>query len=336
MLAALLLVLAGASTGFDAGAQEPEAGASAQVTKANQDLARSVAVTGREAFNAGDYETALALFRRAYTLFPAPTVVLYEARSLEKMGRLLEALEAYGRTTQIAVDSGAPAQFAEAVTAAREEARELATRVPTLTLQVQGVSGHDPNLKLEINGRAIGAAQLGQALNLDPGTYRVLGSVSPDQRDERQAVLVKGSNITVVLDLVAPVAKAPIPDENDAMAVSMDTSSSGVSPLVYVAGAVGIVGVGAGVVTGVVASSKHSKAETQCPDMLCQPGSPGVANVNSFRTLRMVSTVSYGVGAVGIAAGVVLWLTADSSPETDTAALEPWFTNDTAGVRGSF
>ena len=29
--------------------------------------ARSVAVTGREAFNAGDYETALALFRRRPT-----------------------------------------------------------------------------------------------------------------------------------------------------------------------------------------------------------------------------------------------------------------------------
>src|SRR5438105_2006015 len=70
---------------------------------ASLDLARSVAVTGREAFNAGDYETALALFRRAYTLYPAPTVVLYEARTLEKMGLLLEAVDAYVRTTQIAV-----------------------------------------------------------------------------------------------------------------------------------------------------------------------------------------------------------------------------------------
>src|ERR1044071_4652236 len=66
---------------------------------ANLDVARSVAVSGREAFNAGDYETALSMFRKAYELFPAPTVVLYEARTLEKMGLLIEAVEAFARTT---------------------------------------------------------------------------------------------------------------------------------------------------------------------------------------------------------------------------------------------
>lgn len=97
---------------------------------ANLDLARSVAVTGREAFNAGDYETALSLFRRAYGLFPAPTVVLYEARTLERMGLWVEALDAFERTTSTPIPSGSPAQFAEAIGAAREEGEicELACR----------------------------------------------------------------------------------------------------------------------------------------------------------------------------------------------------------------
>ena len=43
-----------------------------------------MAISGREAFNAGDYETALSLFRKAYELYPAPTVVLYEARGWQR------------------------------------------------------------------------------------------------------------------------------------------------------------------------------------------------------------------------------------------------------------
>ena len=95
--------------------------ASPPSNSANLDVARSVAVSGREAFNAGDYETALSLFRKAYELFPAPTVVLYEARTLEKMGLLIEAVDAFGRTTRTPVPAGAPAQFAEAIAAARSE-----------------------------------------------------------------------------------------------------------------------------------------------------------------------------------------------------------------------
>src|SRR5687767_13943294 len=76
------LALAGMLTVVEAGAEVASARPAPSGRNANLDLARSVAVTGREAFQAGDYETALALFRRAYTLFPAPTVVLYEARSL--------------------------------------------------------------------------------------------------------------------------------------------------------------------------------------------------------------------------------------------------------------
>ena len=327
------LTLAGMLTVVDAGAEVTPTDS----TASGRDLARSVAVTGREAFYAGDYETALALFRRAYTLFPAPTVVLYEARSLEKLGFWLEALEAYVRTTQMPVD-GAPAQFSEAVAAAREEARDLRSRIPTLTLKVDGVSGHDPSLELSINGRAIGAAQLGQAQSLNPGVYQVSGSVSPDRRDESKVVLEKGQNLTVVLALAAPSLTPPPPGGSNADGSLVDYSDASSRPtpwLAYAAGGVGVAGVGTGLVTGLMATSKHSEAETACgEDRICPPGTEAV---NAFRTLRLISTVSYGIGAAGIAAGVVLWLTAsDGDESTQVGAIEPWGTGNTAGIRGTF
>lgn len=303
-----------------------------ETSAANQDLARSVAITGREAFNAGDYETAATLFRRAYALFPAPTVVLYEARSLEKLGRWIEALEAYQRTTQMPIDAASPAQFAEAVDAARAEGQELRAHIPLLTVQVTGASVNDPNLRVEINGRAIGAAQLGHALSLNPGTYRIAGSLSAERRAEASTVLEKGTRATIVLDLAPPELQAPGPLDTPAEA----HSSSRVPVLAYVAGGIGVAGMAGGVVSGLVSSAQHSRAEDECgSDHQCDTAS-GTDAVNAFRTWRTVSTVSYGIGVAGLAAGVLLWLTHDGSPAPEQAALEPWVGPSTAGVRGTF
>jgi len=308
---------------------------------ASLDLARSVAVTGREAFNAGDYETALALFRRAYTLYPAPTVVLYEARTLDKMGLLLEAVEAYVRTTQIAVPSDAPGQFAEAIAAARQEERALRARIPTLTLRVAGVSANDPTLKVSINGRAIGAAQLGQAQRLNPGTYRITGSISGDRSDTAEVVLRESQKAQVALQLTAPSLGPPPPVLIRPASATSDTqlagSANSLRLAAYISGGVGLVGLGGGVVTGLMATKKHSEAEGECQDHRCAAGSDGPGMVEDFKSMRTLSTVFYGVGAAGIAAGVVFWLIApDASEASQAQAFAPWSDARTLGVQGAF
>ena len=340
-------IVAGAAAGWlvASGAQaaeptaEPPAG---ENPNANLDLARSVAVTGREAFNAGDYETALALFRRAFTLYPAPTVVLYEARTLEKMGLLLEAAEAYVRTTQTQVPSDAPGQFAEAIAAARQEERALRARIPTLTLRVDGVSANDPNLEVSINGRAIGAAQLGQAQRLNPGTYRIKGSIGGDRADIAEVVLSEGQKASVALNLAAPSLSPPPPTviHPAPTTVNDDRPTSPGDSLrlaAYISGGVGLVGLGGGIVTGMMAVKKHSQAEAKCPDSKCDSNDTGPSLVKDFHTMRTVSTVFYGVGAAGLAAGVVFWLVAPSaSGAVQAQGIQPWIDARTLGVQGSF
>lgn len=332
-----LIALLGAAS---AQAADPAADAPASTDNPNAslDLARSVAVTGREAFNAGDYETALALFRRAYTLYPAPTVVLYEARTLDKMGLMLEAVEAYMRTTQIAVSSDAPEQFAEAVAAARQEERALRARVPTLTLRVDGVSSNDPNLKISVNGRAIGAAQIGQAQRLNPGTYRISGSISAERSDQANLVLSESQNAAVVLHLAAPSPTPPPPvishgvEPLDEAAFSQNSMRT----YAYVAGGIGLAGIGAGLVTGLMSTSKHSEAEQGCPDDTCPPEGAGNQAVQDFRSMRTVSTICYGVGAAGLATGVVLWLLAPDAPAAQAQGLAPWLDARHVGMQGAF
>lgn len=328
-------------------AAEPAAESPAgESSNANLDLARSVAVTGREAFNAGDYETALALFRRAYTLYPAPTVVLYEARTLEKMGLLLEAADAYVRTTQTPVPSDAPGQFAEAIAAARQEERALRARIPTLTLRVDGVSANDPNLEVSINGRAIGAAQLGQAQRLNPGTYRIKGSIGGDRADIAEVVLSEGQKASVALNLAAPSLSPPAPTVTHPASTTVNdehpaSAGNSLRLAAYISGGVGLVGVGGGIVTGLIAVKKHSDAEQECPrsgsSSTCDPDGPGPGLVKDFHTMRTVSTVFYGVGAAGLAAGVVFWLVAPSAADSSQAhAIQPWIDAQTLGVQGVF
>src|SRR5690606_15608951 len=258
---------------------------------------RSVAVSGREAFNAGDYETALSLFRKAYELYPAPTVVLYEARTLERMGLLMEAVDAYTRTARTAVPPEAPPQFGEAIEAARSEGDELRARIPVLVVEVRGASGRDPRLSVSINGRVLGGDQLSRAQNLNPGTYRVSGTMGGERSTSTEVTLVPGQTRRVVLNLTPepsdPLAGAATPDAGTTEPA--DVARRGPPGLAYVAGCVGLAGIGAGVIAGILANEQYDQAERDCVDQRCPAGSPGLDAVDAFRTWRMVSSVSYGV-----------------------------------------
>jgi hypothetical protein len=98
-----------------------------------------------------------------------------------------------------------------------------------------------------------------------------------------------------------------------------------------------VTGISTGLVTGALANRKHSEAESKCPDRQCVEGSQGSAAVDAFRSLRTLSTVSYGIGAAGLAAGIVLLLTtSDDHPHSEVGSVEPWLTPHRAGLQGRF
>jgi hypothetical protein len=104
----------------------------------------------------------------------------------------------------------------------------------------------------------------------------------------------------------------------------------------FVALGVGVVGVGTGVVTGLMATSKHSSAESECPNSICIAGSQGEKDLDAFRSLRTVSTVGYIVGGVGAAAGVTLLILAPKNPPPTSARLGLVVRPTSLGVIGAF
>ncbi len=90
--------------------------------------ARALADQGADAYAQGDFARAHELFVRAYALVPAPTVALFEARSLVQMGRFVDAREAYVRASSAPLPDDAPAPFRQAVTDATVELAALDRR----------------------------------------------------------------------------------------------------------------------------------------------------------------------------------------------------------------
>src|SRR6187431_3572319 len=105
--------------------------------------ARDLATQGAQAFEAGDYAQASDFFRRAHELVPAPSIALLHARSLAKLGQLLEAIDIYEQTARFKLPDEAPEAYLQAVETARNEMEDVRRRLPRLKLILIGVASNE-------------------------------------------------------------------------------------------------------------------------------------------------------------------------------------------------
>ena len=309
-----------------------------------RNTARSLAGEGKEAFDAKNYARAVDLFHRAFALVPAPTIALYEAQALVKLGRLVEAEEAYMRAVRTKLDAHASEQFRVAVQDAERELGELQPRIPKATIVVTGPGAAAAELVVELDGKPLQAAVLGVGMPVDPGKHVVLAvadggepaivnfEISEKEQRRLEIQPLPGKPGTNAPARAAPAPVAPPPDTRPPPAPRRTWQK----PVAIVAGGVGMAGLATGIVTGLMASSRHATAEQKCPERTCTTGSEGAEALDSFRTLRTVSTIGYIVGGIGLAAGTTLFLTAPTPAPEQAASLRVWISADRVGVLGAF
>ncbi|MCS6800144.1 MAG: hypothetical protein NZ898_16760 [Myxococcota bacterium] len=91
--------------------------------------ARAVFVRGREAYERGDFETALASFRRAYELSGRPALLFNVGQAADRLRRDREALEAFEAYLAAVPDAGNRAEVEARIRVLREQiARDEALR----------------------------------------------------------------------------------------------------------------------------------------------------------------------------------------------------------------
>lgn len=305
-----------------------------------RNAARNLAEQGRDAFDKSDFERARDLFHRAYELVQAPTLALFEARSLAKLGRLVEAEEAYLRAIRTPLRADSPEAFRKAVRDAEAEEVQLEPRVPKLVVILTGPGAKAPELSVTLDRERVKSALLGVEMPVDPGNHQLEAQLPGVEPTRVPFTIVERERKTLELRVAAPssapVATAsPTPGPTELRSPPEAPRSSWQRPTAFAAGGLGVAGLGVGVITGLMATSHHGKAEEQCPNNVCVAGSSGEDEVNSFRTLRTVSTVGYVVGAVGLVAGVTLLLTAPAQ-RPGRASVSVFMNAGNAGVMGAF
>jgi len=265
--------------------------------------ARDLATQGAQAYEAGEYAQASDFFRRAHELVPAPSIALLRARSLAKLGQLLEAVDIYEQTSRFKLPDDAPEAYLQAVETARSEMDEVRHRLPRLKLIVVGVSSSEP-VQVSTDDKPTPDALLGVERPVNPGPHRIEARVSGQLRASRELSLVEGQSYQVELD-ARPAQPAPKP-------VVVPPAASLPPPEIphswhktggFAALGVGALGLGIGTYTGIVALHHKSDLDAVCTPT-CPPSS--APDIDSFRTNRTLSYVSFGVGIAAAATGVVL------------------------------
>jgi len=253
-----------------------------------------------------------------------PTLGLFEARCLDKLGRLVEANERYLAVTRIQLDEKALEVHRTAQTEAATERAALQPRIPKLEIVVIQA----PNAQLTLDGRPVPAALVGVTQPVDPGTHNVV-AVARGKTMERRIEVKEGATARAEFDFTGSATTAPVLTQPPASgsvdaaqgAPERDKSTGqGQRTAGYIALGVGGVGLVVGGVVGVLALGKKGDLDDNCTDSKCGPDYHG--DVDSYDTLRLLSTIGFGVGIAGAATGAVLLLTAPSESGV-TASVSP-------------
>lgn len=245
-------------------------------------------------------------------LAPAVGTLLNLGVCYEKTGRTASAWATFKEAVPLARASGQSSRqkFAEA------HAATLASKLGTLTVHVPASVAAVPGVEIMRDGVVVSRAAWDTAMPLDAGSH-VVAARAPGYREWSI-----GANVTdaskgrvEIADLVrlppepkvkvAAAVVAPLPP-----AKTVPQASGTQRTIGLVVGGVGLAGLAAGGVLGLVAKSKNDDAmQNHCqPTSFCD--AEGLRLTDQARTFGNASTIAFVSGGVALATGAVLFFTA--------------------------
>ena len=257
---------------------------------------------GKARMKANDYARAVDAIQKANDIMHVPTTGLALARAEIAAGRLVEARDSAIAVERMPREAAEPAVFEAARKQARELDAQLKPRIPTLRLRIKGTPS-----KITIDGVDVPVSIAGEPIAVNPGRHSVVvgatdgsdahGDAELLERDAKELELVLAPADTAKKAAsIAPV----VHDERDHDPRARTSLATG---LVYGGFGVGILGIGAGAVTGAMTLSKANKVDPQCANDICAPAAK--SDLDSAKTLGAISTIGFAVGAAGVVIGVI-------------------------------
>jgi tetratricopeptide (TPR) repeat protein len=302
--------------------------ASAGAAPSAQELSRARAKfqQATELEQAGNYTSAIELFREVGQVRMTPQVRYHIALCEEKLGRLLAALGGYELAQADAqkVDKS----FEKEVKA---RAEDLRTRIPKLVIE-RGAGA--TAARIELDGVALGASSIGTELKLDPGPHEVTARASGYEPFSTTVELAERDTKTVEVVLTSSAPDEPVvaPEVEPRDPGVEEERPSKVFPLLL--GGLGIASLGASGAFFLMKRSAIDDLDGQCDaDRNCPPSSQDTYDKAKLYDTISMATLGAGVLCVGIS--VTLLLTQGGSskaPEKTGFRLVPSAPNAHAGV----
>jgi hypothetical protein len=292
--------------------------------------ARTLGIEGMKLADEGNCKDAVDRLRRAENIHHAPTTLERLGECQIQVGQIVDGLESLRRVMRENASGN------EAFQRAQDRARDIFDknhdRPGKLTITV---SGGPASPRVTLDGNPVPAAVLGIARSTDPGEHVIAASAAGYKSVEQRVKLSeKGSETVAIAMEVDPNAPKEQPKPVEPLVVK-DRPTPGERKHNYVpailATGVGVAGVAFGGIFGAVALSTKSNLDNQCQSKQCPDSAKGT--YDSARTQATLSTVGFIVGAIGLAAGITLFVFAPSSGDAEVrAAVGP----GSVGLAGKF
>jgi len=287
---------------------------------------------GQEAvklYEAGSYAAALEKFNTADSLVPAPTLGLYAARCLVRLGRLVEASERYLEVTRMQLDRAALPVMRKAQSDAVSEREKVLPTIPTLDVRLEGPRGDGTTVT--VDDRPLLPGLLGEKRPIDPGKH-VAVARRADTSVRQEVILAPGGAAQIVL-LMPALPPAPV----------------ATTPPLRVAGWVGV-GVGAAgavlaAVSGAITLAVEQSLLVDCTGGHTRCPATASGRIATYDLTGKLTTVGLITGVAGLGFGIpavvlspkAAYAYPDGSPApAPKVMIAPWITWGGAGVRGSF
>lgn len=264
------------------------------------EAAEALFLAGRDAMEKKDYAAACPKFAESDRLDPSSGARINLADCEEKIGRVAAAWRHWQEAIEL-IPSNDPR-----LPGVKKRRADVEKLVPRLTLKSS--TPLPSGAVVMRDGVEVGIGALEVALPLDPGAHTILVK-APGHKDWREDLTLKESERRDVQLALGPAEEIQAPIVPKPIAVREAPPSAIGKYAGFGLIGLGGVGIAIGSITGVLAIDKKNALPAQCnPALTCTPA--GADAASSGRAFATISTVGIIVGAIAIAGGVLLVLTA--------------------------
>jgi hypothetical protein len=281
--------------------------------------AEALFAEGRRLMGQGQYAEACPKLEASQRMDPGVGTLFNLADCYAKQGRTASAWAAFREAGAAARAQGS----AEREAVARERATALEPKLSHLTI----VQWKGQNVAITRNGAPVDPGVLDTPIPVDPGSH-VIVAAAEGKRQWSTTVEVGagGERASVTIPILPDEAGGSSDADPDALSIGasgepthVEDSDPGATQrwLAVGAGAIGVIGLVAGTVFGIEAQSEWEDAQACDADPMCGEGGQLSQDASASAD---IATVAFVIGGVGIAGGLVLWLTAPEAESADGGA----------------